>query len=200
VAPTGNSLGLLKFNEVTDYSSADEARIVYGVAPVDSEDASRPLRMPFNRSDYYVSTTHDPRPQRCAPGTGTLLKANVSQANGGLLNLNKYPLLDCVADMQVVAYIDNDIIPDGIWETPTNGITVGTAQLIRDRLKEVRAYILAHEGQRDTSYRHSTSTIRVGAVEDGTLYGRDLDISSIPNWQNYRWKVYTLVVSPANLK
>ncbi len=198
-APTGNPIGLLKFNDVSSFSDA-QARIVYGVAPEDSEDPSRPLLMPFNRSDYYVSTTFADRPGRCAPGTGTLLKANVSQADGGLYSVSKFPLLDCVADMQVVSYEDRDVPPDGEAETFSSGIATGSAQTIRDQLKEVRVYMLAHEGQRDTSYTHSTSTIRVGILDGATLYGRDFDLSGIANWQNYRWKVYTLIVNPANLR
>jgi hypothetical protein len=31
------------------------------------------------------------------------------------------------------------------------------------------------------------------------LLGRDFDLSTIPEWRNYRWKVYTLVVKPKNL-
>ncbi len=111
--------------------------------------------MPFNRADYYVSTSVT-RPGRCAPGTGILMKAVVNQLDGGFSG-SSLPLLDCVADMQVVTYLDTDL--NGQAETPSTGLSVaagpGAAQTIRDQLKEVRVYILAHEGQRDTSYTHT---------------------------------------------
>jgi len=182
------------FSSLAGFSSADENRIVYGVDP------NTDLIMPFNRADYYVSTSVT-IPGRCAPGTGVLMKAIVNQGNGGFSG-SSLPLLDCVADIQVVTYLDQSIPPDGIAETFSNGLSVaagpGAAQTIRDQLKEVRVYILAHEGQRDTSYTHTTNPMLVG--ESATL-GRNFDFTTngITNWQNYRWKVYTLVVRPNSL-
>jgi hypothetical protein len=75
----------------------------------------------------------------------------------------------------------------------------GAAQTIRDQLKEVRVFILAHEGQRDTSYTYTKNPILVGLMDGATLYGRNFDLTTIPDWQNYRWKVYTLVVRPNSL-
>jgi hypothetical protein len=178
------------FNSLAGFSSSDENRIVYGVDP-DTD-----LRMPFNRADYYVSTSVT-KPGRCAQGTGILMKAIVDQSNGGFSG-SSLPLLDCVADMQVVTYLDQIPPLDGIAETFSNGLSLPDAQTIRDQLKEVRVYILAHEGQRDTSYTHITNPMLVG--ESATL-GRNFDFAThgITNWQNYRWKVYTLVVRPNSL-
>ncbi len=177
------------FSTIKTGYSPDETRIIYGVDDSD-------LRMPFNRADYYVNTGVT-RPGRCAPGTGVLVKSTVNQNGGGL---NTVPLLDCVADMQVVTYLDTD--KDGTWDLQSNGlggVNAVDAQTIRDQLKEVHVYILAHEGQRDAGYTYSPGTIRVG--ESSTL-GRDFNFtaSGITNWQNYRWKVYTLVVRPNNLR
>jgi len=84
-----------------------------------------------------------------------------------------------------------------------------TAAEIREHLKEVRVYILAHEGQRDAGYNFSgfsTDPIVLGAcgatcvmVGEVGLGGEAYDLSLIPDYQDYRWKVYTVVVKPANL-
>jgi hypothetical protein len=75
-------------------------------------------------------------------------------------------------------------------------------------LREVRVYILAHEGQYDPTYEYGdpahpgSTTVSVGGTE-----GRDFDLDSwIPEvitpgtdddeWKHYRWRVYTVVVSP----
>jgi type II secretory pathway pseudopilin PulG len=203
VAPSGSQLGaVVKLSDVPGLSSPNETRIVYGVAPEDTGDVNKPLWMPFNRADYYVRTSGT-MPGRCAPGTGILIKALVSQSDGGFDGVNMFHLLDCVADMQVVTHRDNDL--DGVAETFYSGLLwvpagTGAAQTIRDQLKEVRVYVLAHEGQRDTSYTHPTSTMLVGLQDGGFVYGRNFDLSTIANWQNYRWKVYTLIATPNNLR
>lgn len=171
----------------TEYDPG-ETRLIYGV-----DDSN--LRMPFNRADYSVNTVNVPR--RCAPGTGVLVKAVVSQANGGFTG-NTFPLLDCVADMQVVTFLDTD--NDGTADTLSTGLWAADAQTIRNQLKEVHVYILAHEGQRDVSYTYFPSTVLVGEQAGLTVYGRNFDLTTIANWQNYRWKVYTLVVRPKSLR
>jgi len=74
-----------------------------------------------------------------------------------------------------------------------------SAQQIREQLKAVRVDILAHEGQRDDNYTHSSNTILVG---QDSVVGKNFNLSTMgdPNWQHYRWKVYTLVVRPNNLR
>ena len=105
------------------------------------------------------------------------------------------PLLDCVADMQVI--FRRDLDGDGVPENWTEDISASLAPAIRTQVKEVRVFILAHEGQRDPDYQHPESSPHVG--DPG--YGRDLNLSAagITNWQNYRWKIYTLVVKLDNL-
>jgi len=75
-----------------------DTRLIYGVDP------STSLRMPFNRADFFVSTSNVP--QKCASNTGVLVKVVVNQSDGKLTNY--MPLLDCVADMQVVYSLDMD--------------------------------------------------------------------------------------------
>lgn len=195
-------------------SSGGDARIVYGIAPGLS------LRMPFNRADYFISNSDVP--QRCAPNTGVLVKGVMKQSDG---NLTLLPLFDCVADMQVIYGLDmND---DGVIGTCSNAdgstvkgcppgssnpdtsetftaaqvqATLADPALLRNRLKEIRIYILAHEGQFDPNYTHSVNPM---AVEDYDVsgLGSTVDLSSKigGNWQNYRWKVYRVVVKPNSL-
>jgi len=179
-----------------------ETRVVYGV------DQNMTLRMPFNRADYYVKRPSVGMPQRCASGIGNLYKSvvvNKSGAGGG--GMTDMPLLDCVADMQVIFRLDRNV--DGTIDSNTDvlndlaGVALNAEQ-IRDQVKEVRVYILAQEGQRDAAFTYPTSLICVGCdstVGLGGSLGRSFDLSAhdITNWQNYRWKIYTLVVKLDNL-
>ncbi|MFH0933205.1 MAG: PilW family protein [Nitrospirota bacterium] len=164
-----------------------DTHIIYGV---NDSSASFPVR-PFNRSDYFIQRPATNTPQRCAPNTGILFKATMNHDAGG--NYNFLPLLDCAADMQVVYRRDTD--GDGTIDNTTDDISALTAQQIRDQVKEVRVYVLAHEGQRDVNYTHTPTTIYVGDPAIGG--GRNFDIGANVN---YRWKLYTLVVRPNNLR
>ncbi|OGW56765.1 MAG: hypothetical protein A2Z09_04280 [Nitrospirae bacterium RBG_16_43_8] len=161
-----------------------ETRMIYGV------DRNTDLRMPFNRVDYYIKrpATAADMPSRCAPNTGILYRATLNQSNGQLLNM---PILDCVADMQVVYGLDTD--NDGVIDSDTDTIAGLTAQQIRAQVKRVAVYILAHEGQMDASYT-SPATILVGP---DAILGHNFDFGTNIN---YRWKVYTLFVRPNNLR
>jgi prepilin-type N-terminal cleavage/methylation domain-containing protein len=165
-----------------------ERFVIYGVDPDTN------LRMPFNRADYYISRlpASNMSPS-CAPNTGILYKTTVNQSDG---QLSAMPILDCVADMQVVFRRDTD--SDGAADTSSNNISTLTAQQIRDTLKEVRVYILAQEGQRDPSYTFTPATITVGDFGLGSSFNLSTTIGT--GWQNYRWKVYTLVVTPKQLR
>lgn len=186
-------------------STTDNIRIVYGL-----NSGNAPKR-PFNRADYYILTSSVP--QRCAPNTGVLEKATMDY-NGGF---NQWPLLDCVADMQVVYGMDTDATIDGAVNCYTNNLAdvlaTVNAENIRDRVREVRVYILAHEGQIDRAFTFNPpiapNSIRVGELATRlpggsctgeTVLGQVFDLSGITNWQNYRWKLYTIVVKPNNLE
>jgi prepilin-type N-terminal cleavage/methylation domain-containing protein len=186
-------------------STERDVFLVYGVDP-DTD-----LRMPFNRADYYVERPAGAgeMPPRCAQNTGILYKGVINQLNGEKTQIR---LLECVADMQLVFGWDAD--EDGNFENPSlivtsndawlNDLNTFTAEQIREQLKEVRVYILAHEGQRDSGYNFSGFTVgacatcvRVG--EFGLGEDRNL-LALIPDYQEYRWKVYTIIVKPANLR
>jgi len=181
-------------------STERDVFLVYGVDPDTN------LRMPFNRADYYVEVPGD-MPPRCAQGTGVLYKGVVNQADG---TKTQTRLLECVADMQLIfgwdADEDGDFVP-GSGDAYLDDLNIYTASDIREHLKEVRVYILAHEGQRDPGYNFSGFSTDAGAcstcVEVGDVdtigFGRYFDLTLIPNYQDYRWKVYRLVVKPANL-
>jgi hypothetical protein len=97
--------------------------------------------------------------------------------------------------MQVIYRLDTD--NNGTIDSTVNDISAFTAQQIRDQVKEVRVYILSHEGERDRSFRYRNSTITVGEFGIGRTFNLSATIGS--TWANYRWKVSTLVVKPRNL-
>jgi hypothetical protein len=186
---------------------------VYGV--VTGDDCSVGLKMPFNRADYFVSrpSASASIPTTCAPGTGILYKANVNHANG---QLAYYPLLDCVADMQVV--FGWDLNGNGVIDESTaydsNAANIGVsssigttsaaiqaimnnAEEIRNKLKYIKVYIMAQEGRKDTNYTN-TAKIVVGDLESLTK-GYDVAALTTKGWLNYRWKTYRILVRPKNL-
>lgn len=169
--------------------------ITYGVA---DHSSTAGLRMPYNRTDYYVSTPPAGMSPRCAPGTGNLYKAVVNHSDG---SVTSYPLLECIADMQVVYSLDTN--GDGAVDFHTTDISQLSAQSIRSQLKEVRVYFLTHEGKADRNFAYPSSTVDVGETIWGSFSGRHFDLTSLPgigsHWQNYRWKVYQMVVIPKNL-
>ena len=157
---------------------ASQANIVYGIG-------NGTLDRPFNRAEYYIAdNTSLTIPPRCAPNTGILVKAIVRHDGGTGSTPDLLPLLDCVADMQVV-YVLNG--------TPISDVSPFGADVIRNQLSEVQVYILAQQGQRDDTYQHPSASILVGP---DTVRGRAFDVSG---YRNYRWKVYTIAVRPRNL-
>lgn len=178
--------------------------IVYGI---DDDD----LRMPFNRVNYFVARPNDTNkvPQMCAPNTGNLYKTTVNHSDG---HLNYLPILDCVADMQIVLgwnFSDTTAVVDtysnadgsvvsGIGATGNVQGALANAATLRDRLKVIKVYVLAQDGRKDTSYT-SPSPIVVGNKDSGEeSLTKSYNIAAA-GWSNYRWKVYRIVVSPKNL-
>ena len=188
-----------------------ETHLIYGVGP------EQP-RVPFNRADFFVATPATNMPAKCAPNTGILYKAvmnnTVNKSNSG--GFQRLPLLDCVADMQVVFITDANA--DGVpeWNNADFPINVapanpgGVAQAIREQIKGVVVYILAQEGQRDSNFTFNNfSDCNGDGVADANCIlvgpdaalGRAFDLSLIgPDFAHYRWKVYQFAVYPPNLR
>jgi prepilin-type N-terminal cleavage/methylation domain-containing protein len=170
------------------------ASFIYGV------DDDTNLRMPYNRADYYVRRPNagvNRVPLRCAPNTGILFKAVVGHASGVQ---TEYPLLDCVADFQVVYRLDPNN-NGSIVETSADGLSTMSAEDIRNQLKNIQIYILTHEGKKDTSYNYPNHSIGVGpgdGVTSGTGSTRTF-VQFSSSKKNYRWKVYRITVAPKNL-
>ena len=180
-----------------------ERYLLYGL-DVDDEVPSKPPQRPFNRTDYYINNANVPA--HCAPGTGVLTKLTLNQDN---TNFSFLPIVDCVADFQVVYYLDTTTPVDGGWDAraDANGLNGMDAEEVRNRVKSVRCYILTHEGGIDRNYNHPTVTVNVGEVAaDGTTLlanaGRAFNLNTNigATWDNYRWKVYSLAVTPRNLQ
>ncbi len=171
-------------------ASSFETYLIYGISP------GAALRMPFNRADYYIRTPAA-MPARCAPNTGVLYKALLNHGAASAANqYSEYPLLDCVAAMQVLFGMDtnNDGAVDSVVDDPGAGLT---AENIRDQLKDIRVYILAQEGQRDTFYT-SPSPITANDPDFGNVI--TFTIPAGDPRSNYRWKIYTLFIKPYNLR
>lgn len=181
-----------------------DSTLIYGIAPTGTD-----LSMPFNRADYYIRRPGT-MPARCAPNTGVLYKGTLNHADGLHSEL---PLLDCVLNMQVVVYSDTSVPPAvaapvrmlGGAGMPAAG--ANSAATIRDQVREVRVYIVAQEGQMDTSYTYTNPspaglcTVTDICINDIDYNGASVLVQRVPvPDRNYRWKVYTLVTTPYNLK
>lgn len=187
--------------ENLNFKPTKDLNLVYALDP-DSDP-----RMPFNRADFFISTSNVPA--HCAPGTGVLQKVNIRHSDGKYDTVPSY-LLDCVADFQVVFTLDMDenkeadtiSNADGSEVTSTVGASTTdveavfqSAELIRNRLKKVDVYILAHEGRYDPNYTHNQTQIYVGNQTQGM--GHIYDVS---NKRNYRWKLFYISSDLPNLR
>jgi prepilin-type N-terminal cleavage/methylation domain-containing protein len=164
------------------------ANIVYGIG------STTPVR-PFNRAEYYIGNAASippvAVPRHCAPNTGVLVKAVVKHDDPGTTE-TLLPLVDCVADMQVVYGLDTN--GDGVrdaWEDDIRAL-LPTAADVRAQVVEVHVHILAQEGQLDNTYTSPVTSFYVGSGTKGNTF----DVSG---YRNYRWKVYSIAVKPKNL-
>jgi hypothetical protein len=189
----------------------NQSYVVYGIA-----DATVTPRMPFNRADYYIRIPAAANmSQRCAPGTGILYKATLTnQANGNGI-FTEIPLLDCVGDMQVVFGLATNAPADNSINTYEDTNNLNTALSLYDltnQVKEVRLYVLTHEGRKDPNYSYPSANaanpINVGesllGVQRGSQWTLDGSVgknlsTTFTNWQNYYWKVLTVVIRPNNI-
>lgn len=173
------SNGLYSFKLSTLPSNAnippsDHIYMVYGVSP------NTPLRMPFNRVDYFLDNTN--LPKFCEPSTYKLYRTTINQANGGM---NKQPLLDCVAKFQVA------IKSNGKWFTSENPFG---SVIDSQNSQEVRIFIIQQSGKFNSEYTNQNK-IDLGDADTGILD------SFVPtgNQVHYQWKIIKLSIIPRNL-
>lgn len=189
------------YNNLGSYGP-NETKVTHYIYGIQDTSGGQP-RMPFNRADYYArvpsSTDANTLPRRCAPNTGMLFKALVRHSDG-TVSSTEAPLLDCVADVQVVYTLDS--LSNGVT-TETDSLSGLTARQVREQLKLIQVYVLTHEGGKDPLYTYPNQTIGVGPTVDGLTSGsgRTFDLKNRigTGWQQYRWKIYRVIVKPANL-
>ncbi|NVN99833.1 MAG: type II secretion system protein [Geobacteraceae bacterium] len=166
-------------------------------------------KRPFNRSDYYVKLVGTELPTSCSPATGVLTKASLNPASGVY---TYFPILDCVADMQIVfgwntsgitSNVDYYTSPDSTQfsgsTTPAFPVDMNDPAYIRQHLKLIKVYILAQDGTFDKNFTNTSTGFVVGDVDMGeAALTRTVDLTAA-SMKNYRWKLYKLVVRPNNL-
>jgi type II secretory pathway pseudopilin PulG len=165
-------------------------------------------RAPFNRTDYMVKRVAGDTLARCAPSAGVLYKATMNQSGTNAGKLNYIPILDCVADMQIVFgwSTTNPAVADVDTYTNADLTTISTSlpwkpslddpSDIRKHLKLIKVYILAQDGGFDKNYTNTESAMPVGNSE--TSLTKTVDLTGT-GYQHYRWKLYRIVVRPKNL-
>lgn len=211
----------------TNYSPTQPEEIFYVYGIQGSSSTSSSLGMPFNRADFFVARPSDATkiPSTCAPRTGILYKAIINHSDS---KLSYVPLLDCIADMQVVlgwnladengsiitdsnsvgsgqvdtwSNADGSAVNSSVGATTTNvQAAMGDAGHVRTKLKLVKIYLLAQNGKKDTNYT-SPASIQIGDDSERTLTkpATNGNYNLTTAMLNYRWKVYRLVVKPKNL-
>ncbi len=160
-------------------------------------------------------TAHPPtdRTNLANPGTGVLVKTVLDQKDGDYwfegqdtTQADEMPIEECVADFKVIYGLD--LTGNGIITYDANTLTSGyDAAAIRSYVREVRVYVVRHEGTFDPKFTFDTdpSTPAIDSnpvinVDEMGLSGT-LDLSAMdPRWQNFRWKIDRLVEKPVMLR
>lgn len=204
------------FNSAYSPTNSQQIYYLYGITHTATD-----LVMPFNRADFFVARPADEQkiPSSCAPGTGILYKTNVNHGTTSGTKTGKLtymPLLDCVADMQVVFGWDMTgtgvIEESSAYHSDATKISVSgsltkdaikaimeSPSEIRGKLKYVKVYIMAQDGRKDSGFTNSAA-IRVGdATNSGLTKTYTVANLTTNQWLNYRWKIYRIVVYPKNL-
>lgn len=210
------------FNSEYSPINAQQTYYLYGIAK------NTDLVMPFNRADYFVSRPSDTNriPTSCAKdsagnsNTGILYKTRVNHGSTSDTKTGKLtymPILDCVADMQVVFGWDlngNGVIEESsAYDSNPDNISVSgttitradikrvmeSAEEIRNKLKYIKVYIMAQEGRKDGNFTNA-APIRVGdPTNTGLTKSYSVADLTAKGWLNYHWKVYRIVVRPKNI-
>jgi hypothetical protein len=99
--------------------------------------------------------------------------------------------------MQVVFTVAADGVT-GV-DVDQGALTGLTAKEIRQQLKMIKIYIVAHEGGKDSGFNYAASQdLIVGEGAGRTLKLNDNVVGS-DEYKHYRWKTYKLVVVPKNI-
>ena len=186
-------------------SSSDKQYYYYGI------DSTTQKAAPFNRTDYFVKRVAGDVPDRCSPAAGVLYKSVMKQNDGTMQDI---PILDCVADMQVVLgwntssdpagnAVDTYMNADGSDPSGPSAVapTVDDPKEIRTRLKLAKVYLLVQDGGADRNYTNTNTAMEIGETEGtpgSTAATKTIDLTQ-PNYLHYRWRLYRLVVRPKNL-
>jgi prepilin-type N-terminal cleavage/methylation domain-containing protein len=179
--------------------SRQDSYLVYGVTDIDT------ILFPFNRADYYLTSPDGGISPNCAHrdkdhGAGTLYRGMINQGDKAGGSMSPWPILDCVADFQVV-FLNGDG-PDGIITDINFPGDPDKAAQIREQVKEVRVFILVQQGRKDPGYSYPGEELVVGDKSKG--WGKvwtqaELGSKLGDDWRHYRWKVYTIAVQTKNL-
>lgn len=175
------------------YPTTEIGTLVYGLHTENSN-------FPYYAVEYQLGGA---TPNFCAPGTQSLLRAE-SKDNVPPISQERKPILDCVLDFQVAFGLDTN--EDGtidLWDN--GGVQAATydSKGLRDRLKQVRVYILVQLGMRDPEFTYSNPAnpanpdrIQVGDTTITT--GREITLTT--DQRRYRWRVITLSITPKNIR
>ncbi len=162
--------------------------------------------LPCSTVRYYLGDVAAGPANNCAPGTRSLLRAEAH--NAGTNPGSGQPIMSCVLDFQVafgLAVNNEDGIIDS-WDdggayARANYVGVTGPTILHRRLKQIRAYVLVQDGERDPNYTYTdpvtgNATIRVG--DANLLVGHDVVLTA--EQQHYRWRMMSFIVTPRNIR
>lgn len=177
----------------TSYSTPTVGTLVYGLCGSSNTSCNAAgIAQPYYAVRYYLGGA---APSNCASGTQSLLRA---ESRTSASPVGGDSIMDCVLDMEIAFGLDTN--EDGTIDTwDEGGVTAGSYDVdsLRKRLKQIRMYILMQSGNLDPDYT-SPSSIRVGDSLLGT--GRDVDMTTVAQRQNYRWRVLSITATPRNIR
>lgn len=198
-------------NSVTNYTPGTNQ--IYYLYGIDNMGAAFTFRAPFNRADFFVFRDAG-TPSSCAPNSGVLYKSVMNHVDG---SFTKIPILDCVADMQVVLGWNTSGTPENSSEVQawsnadgttssgnTNGLNminlVASPEEIRNRLRLIMVYLLVQEGKKDSNFTNTNTAMLLGdrTIDPSGTLSKMVDLTQ-SGFQNYRWKLFRIVVRPKNI-
>ena len=194
------------------FPSLHPGYLLYALNVPGETDASVPYYTVRYSLGSMASSTN---PMNCAPQTGSLLRA---ESRTSTTPGSGDPVMSCILDFQVAFGITDNTasfdptlavnFPINKWDSGAVSAAYSPLEL-KQRLKQIRVYILIQEGNKDMTYTYvnpdpndpsaAPDKIRVGEwdlVGGGT--GRDVQLT--PAQRNYRWRVLTIVVTPRNIR